>query len=133
MEDAVLDSDALVDAFELGIEKFSGLRTTHISLYEFLRGLAFIGKDVGAHKAYLEASLEVLPFDNRSVLKASDVYAKLRRKGALVEDPDLVIASICMANGLPIVTGNLKHFKRFEEHGLSLRPKDEFMMAVREG
>ena len=124
-------SDALFEAYDIGIEKFSGLHTTHISLYEFLRGLAYLGKKASEYKTYIEASIEPLPLDNRAVTTASEVYAKLRKAGSLVEDPDLLIASICIANAIPIVTGNVKHFERFREHGLSIRPMDNFLAPVR--
>ena len=131
MEEAVLDSDVLIDAYELGVEKFNGMRTTCISLYEFLRGLSYLGKQAGEYKAYLESNLDVLPLDNKAVLQASVIYGTLKRRGALVEDPDLLIASMCIANGLPVVTGNAKHFERFREFGLSVRQKDEFLASVR--
>ena len=132
MEEAVLDSDVLIDVYELGVEKFNGMRTTCISLYEFLRGLSYLGKQAGEYKAYLESNLDVLPLDNKAVLQASVLYGTLKRRGALVEDPDLLIASMCIANGLPVVTGNSKHFERFKEFGLSVRQKDEFLASVRE-
>jgi tRNA(fMet)-specific endonuclease VapC len=130
LEAAVLDSDVLVEAYDLGIEKFNGMRTTCISLYEFLRGLSYLGKRVSEYKAYLESNLDVLPPDNRAVLKASELYGTLKKRGALVDDPDLLIASICISNDHPIVTGNAKHFERFREFGLSLRQKDEFLSSV---
>lgn len=133
MEDAVLDSDALIRAYDLGIKKFVGVHTTYVSLYEFLRGLACLGKSLPAYKAFLEAYLDVLPLDNKSIVMASTVYAALRKKGQLVEDPDLLIACTCLANHLPLVTGNAKHFERFSEYGLVLRPLDEFMSAARSG
>jgi hypothetical protein len=133
MEDACLDSDALIDAYDLGIEKFNGVHTTYISLYEFLRGLAYLGKSIAGYKAYLESNLEVIPLDNKAITLASSVYAQLRKKGTLVDDPDLLIACMCITRGLPIVTGNVKHFERFREFGLSLRPKDDFLAAAGEG
>ena len=133
MEDACLDSDALIEAYDLGMEKFGGVRTTCISLYEFLRGLAHLGKSVTEYKAYVESNLEVLPFDNRAIVMASELHAKLRKKGALVEDPDLLIASMCVANGIPLVTGNVKHFERFVQYGLDVRPLDAFIASVQAG
>ena len=133
MESAVLDSDALIEAYDLGIEKFSGRWTTYISLYEFLRVLSYMGKQVAEHKSHVEGSIEVLPLDNQAVLKASELYGALRKKGTLVDDPDLLIASACIAGGLPMVTGNVKHFERFKEFGLSLRPMDEFFATARIG
>lgn len=130
MEDACLDSDALIEAYSLGIEKFNGVHTTSISIYEFLRGLAYLGKSVPEYKSFLESNLEVLSLDNKAIILASDVHAGLKKKGALVEDPDLLIACICIANKLPIVTGNTKHFERFAQFGLKISPLGEFVASV---
>ena len=130
MEDAVLDSDALIRAYDLGVKKFVGVHTTCVSIYEFLRGLAYLGKQLPGYKAFLEAYLDVLPMDNKSIVMAATVYAGLRRKGLLVEDPDLLTACICIANHLPLVTGNADRFERFSEYGLTLKPLNEFMSAV---
>ena len=57
----------------------------------------------------------VLSFD----VKAAEVYGRLRaeleRKGEPLSDPDLMIASIALANSLTLITGNTKHFKRVNE------------------
>ncbi|MDA4127563.1 MAG: type II toxin-antitoxin system VapC family toxin, partial [Thaumarchaeota archaeon] len=82
--------------------------------------MAYLGKSVTDYKAYLESNLEVLSLDNKAIILASNVYAGLKKKGALVEDPDLLIACMCMANRLPIVTGNVKHFERFVQFGLTV-------------
>jgi tRNA(fMet)-specific endonuclease VapC len=134
LEDACLDSDALIEAYQMGISRFSGLHTTCISLYEFLRGLAYLKKDVGEYKAHLELHLNVLGLDNQGIVQASKIFGDLKRNGSLVQDPDLLIAGICLANSLPLVTGNAKHFERFGKYGLALRPLNGFMEAVeREG
>jgi tRNA(fMet)-specific endonuclease VapC len=130
LEDACLDSDALIEAYQAGISRFSGLHTTCISLYEFLRGLAYLKKDVGEYKTHLESHLNVLGLDNQGIVQASKIFGDLKRTGSLVQDPDLLIAGICLANSLPLVTGNAKHFERFGKYGLALRPLDEFMEAV---
>ncbi len=131
MEDACLDSDALIDAYDMGIDRFSGLHTTCISLYEFLRGLAYLEKQVREYKAYVESNLDVLTLDNKAIVKASELHAKLRKKGTLVEDPDLLIASMCVVNETPLVTGNVKHFERFVQYGLTVKPLNEFMESAR--
>jgi tRNA(fMet)-specific endonuclease VapC len=133
LEEACLDTDALIEAYELGMEKFNGLNTTCISIYEFLRGLAYLGKSIPEYKSFLEANLEVLSLDNRAVILASNIHAGLKKKGTLVEDPDLLIACMCMANQVPIVTGNTKHFERFVSYGLTVKPLNEFMASIRSG
>jgi tRNA(fMet)-specific endonuclease VapC len=130
LEDACLDSDALIEAYQAGISRFSGLHTTCISLYEFLRGLAYLKKDVGEYKTHLESHLNVLGLDNQGIVQASKMFGDLKRNGSLVQDPDLLIAGICLANSLPLVTGNAKHFERFGKYGLALRPLNEFMETV---
>ena len=130
MEDAVLDSDALIEAYEAGISRFDGLHTTCISLYEFLRGLAYLKKDVAQYMGYVESHLEVLPLDDATVGEASRIYGELKRRGALVEDPDLLIASMCIVNKLPLVTGNARRFERFSECGLVVKPMKGFIESV---
>lgn len=131
MEGACLDSDALIEAYQAGIGKFSGLYTTCVSLYEFLRGLAYLGKDLEEYKAHLEAHLNVLALDNKAILQASRMFGELKRSGSLVEDPDLLIAGICLANSLPLVTGNARRFQRFGKYGLTLRALNEFIGDAR--
>jgi len=115
-----LDTDILIDSFKRDPRKIIGYYTTCVNLYEFLRGLAFIGKNVDEFKVWVEANLNVLCIDNSSLKIASRIYADLRKKGNLVEDPDLLIASICIANNLVLRTNNKKHFRRLEEYGLRL-------------
>ncbi|AWR95050.1 type II toxin-antitoxin system VapC family toxin [Acidianus brierleyi] len=115
-----LDTDALIDAFKDGIKKYSGYYTTCISVYEFLRGISYVGKDVGKFKAAIEIYLNVLCLDNNSIITASNIYSDLRKNGELIEDPDLLIGSICIANNLCLRTNNLKHFKRLERFGLRI-------------
>jgi len=130
MEDAVLDSDALIEAYAIGISQFDGLHTTCVSLYEFLRGLAYLKKDVAQFMGYVESNLEVIPFDKAAIAEASTIYGELKRQGALVEDPDLLIASMCIVNKLPLVTGNAKHFERFRKYGLVIWPMKEFIHSA---
>ncbi|MFP3202521.1 MAG: type II toxin-antitoxin system VapC family toxin [Sulfolobus sp.] len=115
-----LDTDVLIDAFKTDVRKFSGYYTTCINLYEFLRGVAFIGKDVEKFKNWIEVNLNIVCLDNSSLKVASIIYSDLRKRGELIEDPDLLIASICIANDLSLMTGNKKHFERLKRYGLKL-------------
>lgn len=115
-----LDTDTLIDAFTEGIEKYQGYYTTCISLYEFLRGLEYLGKDIVEYKIALENYLNVVCIDNNSLIIASRIYSELKKRGGLVEDPDLIIASICISNGLYLYTKNKRHFERLRKFGLKL-------------
>jgi predicted nucleic acid-binding protein len=46
------------------------------------------------------------------------IKSELKTKGKIVADLDLMIASICLANGLTLVTANTKHFENIQ--GLKL-------------
>ncbi len=62
--------------------------------------------------------LGVLMIDQGVLDTASELYADLRRKGALIEDADLFIAAIALENRVCLVTNNKSHFERIE--GLEL-------------
>ncbi|MBI2140359.1 type II toxin-antitoxin system VapC family toxin [Candidatus Woesearchaeota archaeon] len=65
-------------------------------------------------------SLRLFVFDEKSSIIAGGVRRSLREKGLDIEIRDLFIAAICMANQLPLLTNNKKHFERFQEFGLVL-------------
>ncbi len=87
-----------------------------ITYYEIVSGL----KHRDAHKQ-LELFLEfaaqntLLPLTQSAVDIAADKYAELRIKGELIDDIDLLIAGTAIANGLVLVTHNLKHFERITD------------------
>jgi len=47
--------------------------------------------------------------------RASRISRRLRRTGSAIGDHDLWIAATAMANGLPLVTRNTRHFKRIAD------------------
>ena len=55
--------------------------------------------------------------------KTAEIFAenrgRLRKKGQLIDNMDLFIASTCLANNLTLVTGNVQHFKRIK--GLKIK------------
>jgi len=53
-------------------------------------------------------------FDSKSCDVFTDLKVELSNSGKIIEDFDLIIASICLANSLTLVTNNLKHFKNIK-------------------
>lgn len=53
-----------------------------------------------------------MPLTDAAAVKASEIYAELRRRGEPIGDADMLIAAPAMVNGLPLVTNNEAHFKR---------------------
>lgn len=58
------------------------------------------------------ATLEVLDADVATARLFGELKAHLAGRGELVPDADLLIASIAVAHGADIVTGNQRHFTR---------------------
>ena len=81
----------------------------------------------GAHRSektdkYMKALEErvwpnviVLPFDHRAAEVYGQIRAELEKKGVVVAEPDLRIASICVSRDTLLATGNLKHFSKIPE------------------
>jgi tRNA(fMet)-specific endonuclease VapC len=59
----------------------------------------------------ISSSLTVLDFDLASAKIYSKLKFNLKKTGKTVQDFDLMIASICLANDLILVTNNTKHFQ----------------------
>lgn len=55
-----------------------------------------------------------LSFDPKSCEIFTDLKAQHSILGQIIEDFDLMIAAICLANDLILVTNNTKHFKRIK-------------------
>jgi tRNA(fMet)-specific endonuclease VapC len=82
-----------------------------ITRYEILRGLL---------QAFdrLCAQSHIVPLTDEAVVKASDLYAELRRRGQPIGDADILIAASALVHGLSVVTNNEQHFSRIP--GLAL-------------
>ena len=88
--------------------------TTAITAGELLYGAAKRGSPGLAERVrrLISSAVAVLPFD----MAAAEIYGSLRSEleagGKRLYEPDLRIASIVLASGLTLVTGNVRHFGR---------------------
>lgn len=64
------------------------------------------------------ASNPILLLDITACRVAANPYAELRSEGKLIEDADLLIASIALANDCVLVTHNTDHYARIPELAL---------------
>lgn len=121
MKAALIDTDILSLYFkghDQVIARFSSYLESHqrinfsiISYYEILSGL----KHRDANKQLelfiqFSAQSNILPVSTESVSISAEKYAQLRKQGTPVDDIDLLIAGIAIANDLVMVTNNNKHF-----------------------
>ena len=64
-------------------------------------------------------TFDILPFGSREATIFAQLKANLANEGKVVEDADLMIASVALTNNLTLVTNNTKHFARIPDLKLS--------------
>ncbi len=116
-EGVLIDTDILIDYVKGFVELPKvPIFISEITLYEFVRGT----KDVKRAKKLLEETFVVVYNNNEILLKAAEIWIALKESDEIVDDRDILIASAAIAKNLPLMTRNLKHFKRLERFGLRL-------------
>lgn len=122
----ILDTDHCVEILrgrldaDSHVESFSLLFVTAITVGELVFG-AYKSDRPEYHLNQvmrLLAGVTVLPFDENTAHRFGRIKDKLRRRGMLIAEPDLQIASIALHHSLPLATHNYRHFSRIE--GLEL-------------
>ena len=120
-----LDTDVLIDylrkpsseirrVMECVFEKKLNACITSINAFEI-----WFGAYLAPEKAQLAecteeflGQLEVVDFDYESSVEAGRVLADLRKRGEPIEIRDLFVGCICKVSGMPLVTRNLRHYRR---------------------
>ena len=125
MAKLLLDSDILI-YFLKGkqeiVEQFvkhppDDLLTSRINYTELLYGAynsTRIERNLQTILEFLE-NFEILEFDKRAAEIFAVEKARLKKRGTIVADMDLMIASIAIANDIALVTNNIKHFERIKD------------------
>ena len=115
----VADTDVLMDALRHhgpSVERVSGairrqtLATTTVTAFELLSG----GKDENRLRRIrdLVEPLRWFAFDRNATEMAARTRRLLEAEGRTIGMPDLMIVGICLAQGLPLLTRNRRHFDR---------------------
>lgn len=121
MAGAVVDTDILIDVLRgheptiLRLARLRGrseLATTTITAFELLRG-EMTPRRVANISLLLE-ELELLSLDVASAAEAAAIDRTLGARGLRLATGDTLIAGIALANRLPLMTNNLRHFRRVE-------------------
>ncbi len=95
------------------LEVFDDLTINIISYYEILRGLKDLGNTdkIRKFEEFIQEN-ELISIRKETVQKAAEIYAYLKKGGILIEDADILMASIALVEGLVLVTDNTRHFER---------------------
>lgn len=97
------------------LSEHDGFTISIVTRYEILRGLKAKGAQQQASRFEDFCSKNrVLPITDEVVLRATDIYADLYKRGELIGDADILIAASALVNGFAIVTNNVEHFKRIK-------------------
>jgi tRNA(fMet)-specific endonuclease VapC len=118
----LVDSDWLVDAM-VGVQSaltalqrhaIDGLAVSIISVGELFEG-AFASthpqRDLANLRSFL-APFPVIPLSEPIMELFAQHRHRLRRRGALIPDLDLLIAATALDQGLTLMTRNVRHFSR---------------------
>ncbi len=97
------------------LEYFDRLTINIISYYEILRGLKDLGnvEKLKKFEEFVQGN-ELVSIRKETIVKASEIYAYLKKQGNLIEDADILMASIAIVEDLVLITNNIKHFERIE-------------------
>jgi predicted nucleic acid-binding protein len=111
--DVLIDYLANVQPFADIVRSFIAsdeLQTSVITYFELLSGARRDSR--GDRTRRLVALLPVLPLDRDAAERASVVRQELERTGQGIGMADSLIAGIALANQLPLLTRNRRHFER---------------------
>lgn len=81
--------------------------------YEVMRGFDKMKPSRKQVKfAQLYSETEHLVLDDKAAGIAAEIYRYLSKRGQKIEDADIFIAAITLANDAVLITDNVKHFER---------------------
>jgi len=126
LKSVCVDTDVIIDYLrgrEPGKSAFENWRKkvrvciTSITGFELLLGASLSSK---REKRTLEVESllhqhEILAFTLDAARKAAEKGAQLKEKGTPIEIRDLLNASICLNNKIPILTRNKAHYEKIED------------------
>ncbi len=119
MEVTLSDSDVLIDFLHNrgpGADAVRRLRragmlvTSTISRFEIYSGVRNDSERLTADQLF--GSIRILTLSDEAALEAANINRALRASGNPLPLADLLIAGIAIAEKLPLLTRNLRHFSR---------------------
>lgn len=126
MENLIIaDTDVIIDFFAYippfaqfvsRLIKKDQLAITSISVYELYAGIT--GKKRLKQIETFIKNIYIFPLNAVEAAIAGKIFTDLKAKGKLIGNHDILIAGICIANSLPLLTRNVAHFTPIKELNL---------------
>ena len=117
-----LDSDVLINFLRKDVKTISlfenlksrneTLSITSINSFELIKGIPRSSNMDQAQVLKFLNNFKIYDFNFNSSKKAADIFNDLKSRGEMIELPDIMIASIVIANNEKLITENTSHFKR---------------------
>jgi tRNA(fMet)-specific endonuclease VapC len=114
----IADTDVLVDFIE-GVGAAAqvddllakgNLATTAVNVYELFRGCEDEDERIELRRTL--RGVRVYPVNDPAARRAAEVDRELARRGVGIGERDTLIAGVALATRLPLLTGNVEHFRR---------------------
>ena len=125
MKPALIDTNILsfffrnhslvVERCQAYLNDYDKINISIITYYEIVSGLKHrdAQRQLTSFQEFISYNT-VLPLSTSSATISADIYAILRNKGTPINDIDILIAGIAIANHLIIVTNNIRDFGKIE-------------------
>lgn len=112
----VADTDVFLDFLEgegahgkvAALLRAGRLATTAVTVFEIWRGLESEGAREVARRAF--RGVRVYPLTDAAARRAGEVHRALR--GTPIGERDTLIAGVCLAIQRPLLSANVRHFRR---------------------
>lgn len=116
----IIDTDVLIwymrgnkKAYDV-IENQQGFFVSVVSYIELVQGMRNKGELIELRRAFREWNTKIL-YINEEISSKSMFYIERHYLSHSLQLADALIASTALVNGLPILTGNDKHYKMIKE------------------
>jgi len=100
------------------------IHITSITVYEVKIGLERTKRKISKkrydklYKSWTEfiSGMEIFPMGHKEAELAAEIYDNLESQGQRIDDNDILIAGIMLANGIKkLITKNVNHFERIKD------------------
>ena len=120
VDSMLIDTDVLIwymrgdeTAFKV-IEKLNGFYTSVVTYIELVQGLRNKAELIELRKAFREWNTKI-QYINEEISAKAMFYIERHHLSHSLQLADALIASTAITNGLPLLTGNDKHYKVIKE------------------